>query len=109
MRLKVENVTSGKRAPNYGVYLNLPQSETAENRPDLRIGTLAMFGVVEASGADDRHPDTGLGFTFEASDVCARLVAARDWHAQTLRVTFVPSPWDGPINVRVGRVSLYFE
>ena len=68
-----------------------------------------MFGLVEASGADGRHKDNGLGFTFEASDVYARLMAARDWHAKTLRVTFVPSPWDGPINVKVGRVSLYFE
>ena len=106
--LKVEQLTSNRRAPNYAVYLNLPPGDVPEKRPDLRIGTLAMFGLVESSTPDERHANNGLGFTLEATDVYARLAATRNWNSESVRITFVPGPWDGPIKVQVGRVSLYF-
>jgi hypothetical protein len=67
-----------------------------------------MFGLVESSTPTEKHVDNGLSFTLEATDVYTRLVATRNWNAESVNITLVPGPWDGPIKVHVGRVSLHF-
>jgi hypothetical protein len=106
--LKVEQVTSDRRAPNFAVYLNLPQGDLPEKRPDLRVGILAMFGLVESSRDSEKHGGNGLAFSFEATKAYVVLVATNKWNDESISVTFVPGPWDAPISVEVGRVSLYF-
>ena len=107
--LSIENITSNERAPSYVVYLNLPPGDEPGKRPDLRAGVLAMFGLEESSRADGEHPGNGLTYSLDVTELFARLAAARDWDARSLRVHFVPRPWDGAVKVQIGRVSLYFE
>jgi hypothetical protein len=106
--LDIENITSDARAPSYGVYLNLPPDEEPEKHPELYAGGLAMFGLVESSRPDEQHPENGLSYKLDVTEVFHRLSAGRDWDSKNLRVTFVPGRWDGPIKVQVGRVSVYF-
>jgi tyrosinase len=106
--LHVTNITSAEAAPNYLVYLNLPSGEPAEQHPELRVGTLAMFGLRESSRRDERHPGNGLSFRFDVTGIVLRLVAEEHWDAKRLRVTFVPGAWESALAVQVGQIRLYF-
>jgi len=107
--LNIENITSDKSAPSYSLYLNIPPGARPQDYPDQRIGNLALFGLVESSHSDQNAANSGLSLRLEVTSVYAHLVAASKWDAQRLHLTFVPRPWDGPVKVRVGRVSLYLE
>jgi tyrosinase len=107
--LNIENITSAIDAPSYEVYLNLPQGAEPQKHQGLHVGILALFGVIESSRPDGKHPGNGLTYNLEVTGLFHRLAAAKDWDAKNLRVSFVPEPWPIPAKVKVGRVSLYFQ
>jgi hypothetical protein len=107
--LHIENITSDAEPPRYFVYLNLPPDAEPEGRPDLRVGILAMFGLVEASRARGTDQGQGQTYKFDVTDVYARLVAAQEWDHDALRVSLVPEAWPSSVSVRVGRISLHIE
>lgn len=103
--LKFENITASVRAPAFDIYLNLPD-DAPEKHPELQAGALPMFGLVEASRSSERHPDNGLSYTQDVTNLFIRLATTPSWDPTKLRVTFVPRPWNDTIQVQVGRVSL---
>ena len=103
--LKFENIKANVRAPAFDVYLNLPD-DAPEKHPELQAGVLPMFGLVEASTSTERHPNDGLTYSQDVTNLFIRLATTRSWDPTKLRITFVPRAWDGPIEVQVGRVSL---
>ncbi len=108
--LEVQNVTCLKRSPSFRVYLNVPPGDTAERHPELRVGSLGMFGLVESSDPNGEHGGTGMTFNLDVTEVFTRLQAMRNWDPQNLHVSFVPAAWDAPVpQLKVGRVSLYFQ
>lgn len=106
--LSIENITSNARAPSYEVYVNLPPDDEPKKHPELYAGGLAMFGLLESSRPDEQHTDDGLSYKLDITALFHRLSEARDWDSKTLRLTFVAGRWDRPVNVKVGRVSIYF-
>ena len=106
--LHIEHITSTVRAAPYDVYLNLPPKAAPEKHPELHAGRLPMFGLVEASRPNDKHPANGLHYSLEVTDIYAHLAAAPGWDAQKVRVSFVPTRADGAREVAVGQVSLNF-
>jgi hypothetical protein len=107
--LKFENITSDEMAPPYNVFLNLPPGDDPAKHPELHVGVLAMFGLVELSSPSRDHPGDGLTYSVTVTSEFLRLPAMPGWDSNNLRITFVPKPWDDEVDVRVGRVSLYFE
>ena len=106
--LRIERITSPMPVPSFEVYLNLPPRDAPEKHPELHGGVLSMFGLVESNANDEHVP--GLTYSLEVTDVFLLLAKDRDWDGKTLRVSFMPiMPWDYPLEVHVGRVSLYFE
>jgi tyrosinase len=106
--LQVENVTGARRAPPFEVYLNVPAGDAPEQHPELRAGSLGLFGLVESSDPDAGHGGNGMSFTLDVTVLFGRLTARTDWDSRNLRVSFVATEWDAPVpKVRVGRVSLY--
>jgi hypothetical protein len=91
------------------VYLNLPRDASPEGRPDLFALTLSTFGLAESSLSQGDHPGDGLSFVKDISALYARLTSDRNWDGRTVRASFFPRPWDGPIDVEVGRVSVVLE
>ncbi len=64
MDLRVENVTGeNPQASAYGVYLDAGETETP-----LRVGTIAAFGIPEASRSDETHDGTGVTDAFDITD-----------------------------------------
>jgi hypothetical protein len=107
--LHIENITSDEMAPSYDVYLNVPPGDAPEKRPDLHVGGMAMFGLVEASLAGRDEPDHGLTYMFDVTGVYRRLVESGSWDDERVHVSFVPTRWNDPVRVRVGRISLHIE
>ena len=109
--LKVENVRGNElAAPNYLVHVNLPPEADPAEQEDRRAGQVSMFGVLEASEADEEHSGSGLTFSFDITGVVQRLREAGDWDPEHLRVTFTPiRPGSEQLgDVSVGRVSLFY-
>ncbi len=105
--LHVENVRGEGPPASYHVYLNVPEPG-AEAPEKFYVGTVATFGLRRASIPTERHPGSGLHFTFDVTDVVNTLKAQNQWNPQELRVTFVPvrkPPADS--SIEVGRISLY--
>jgi hypothetical protein len=108
--LRVENVTCDQLAPSFRVYLNVPPGHAPEQDPQLRVGGLGLFGIVQASQRNRPHGGAGMSFRMDVTDVFNRLAAMPNWDPRGLRITFVAQVWDTPIpQVKVGRVSLYFK
>jgi hypothetical protein len=68
-----------------------------------------MFGLVEASRAGGKHPNTGLHYALEITNLYHRLAAEPDWKADQLRISLVPARPEGPAGAKVGRLSLYLQ
>jgi tyrosinase len=110
--LKLEHVTGTSLAARaYNVFVNLKVGVDPEKQ-DRRAGRVSMFGVMEASNADEAHAGSGLTFSFEITDLVRRLEADNDWDPANLRVMFIPvmdgGESTGAGDVTVGRVSVYF-
>jgi tyrosinase len=113
--LKVENVRGTEpAAASYLVYVNLPPEAdpTTDLTPyeDRRVGQITMFGVPEASEADEEHSGSGLAFTYDMTRIFQRLRDAGEWDAERLRVVFTPVLVDATQagDVSVGQVSLFY-
>lgn len=107
--LHIEGITSKERAAPYDAYLNLPPGAEPLQHPELRAGRLSMFGLVEASHARRKHPNNGLHYVLEITDLYHRLALEPDWNSKNLRVSLVPTTDGGPLGVKVGRLSLYVQ
>jgi tyrosinase len=116
--LNFENIVGSGPPTSYSVYLNLPEGADPEQHPELLAGRLPMFGVAEASRADQEHPGSGLHYALEISHLLRRLEGPDPRGSGELRVTFVPrlqslGPQGAletiPHPIEVGRVSLYYQ
>jgi tyrosinase len=90
MLLRLEGVTGTIAAPAYDVYLNVPDGEPAMNYPERRAGTIATFGVQEASQRTPENAGEGLNAVLDITDVRDALADAGQWDPVNLKVAFVP-------------------
>jgi tyrosinase len=88
--LRLEGITGSIAAPAYDVYLNVPDGESPTNYPERRAGTLATFGVSEASRRTPENAGEGLNAVFDITDVRDALADAGQWDPANLKVAFVP-------------------
>jgi tyrosinase len=104
-----ENVTAGGRTSPYDVYVNLPAGGDPRQHEDQYLGPLPMFGVTEASIADEEHPGSGRTYTLEATNLVDRLKVRGDWNPTSVQVTFVPRyPERAPEPIKIGRISITY-
>jgi tyrosinase len=120
--LNFENVTGSGKARAYSVYLDVPAGSDPANHPELCAGDLPMFGVAEASRADEEHPGSGLQYTLEITEILKTLEVSPQWDPANLQVSFIPKrPAAAAVDavrgivspvpdheIKVGRVSLYY-
>jgi tyrosinase len=110
--LRVEDITgTSPAAPRYGVFLNLPDDRPPHAHPERRAGTIASFGIAEASQPDSPNRGQGLTHVFDITGVVSTLRASVGWDAQAVTVTIVPMDLTGEVgdggDVRAGRISVY--
>jgi tyrosinase len=88
--LRLEGITGTIAAPMYNVYLNIPAGDSPEQHPERLAGTIATFGVPEASRSDAQHGGTGLTKVLDITAVRNTLAETGQWDPANLNVAFVP-------------------
>ncbi|GAF48102.1 tyrosinase family protein [Rhodococcus wratislaviensis] len=88
--LRIEGITGTAAAPLYQVYLDVPEGESPEEHPELRVGAISTFGIQAASRTDEIHSGTGLTTVFEITRVRDALADAGRWDPARVSVAFRP-------------------
>jgi tyrosinase len=115
--LHFENIKGSGEPTGYSVYLNLPEGAKPQDHSELFVGHLPMFGVKEATQADDVHSGNGLHYVLDIGDVIRTLSGKGDWNPENVRITLVPDEdLLPPIaedqkrpehKITIGRISVY--
>lgn len=108
--LNLENVRGSNDSSVISVYLNVPDGENATEHPELRAGSVGLFGVRKASVADDAHAGDGLTYVIEVTHVidAMRVEGVVPPALNDLEVRLVPRKAVAEsANITVGRISLY--
>src|ERR1700719_2327050 len=88
--LNLENVRGLNDATAFNVYINVPEGDDPAKHPELKAGSIALFGVRKATMADAQHAGNGLTYVLEITDVVDRLHLAGALNANELHVRLVP-------------------
>jgi len=107
--LNIEKLVADEYAPSYDVYLNVPEGQDPRDNPQLFVGRLPLFGLVESTKKSAMGAGGGLNYSLDITHLYAHVSLLPGWDPTKLRVSFVPARGAAPAKVGVGRVSLYFE
>ncbi len=106
--LNLENVRGSSDAAAFRVYVGLGDDEDVAEHPEALAGSIAPFGVTEASEADDEHGGEGLTFVLEITDLVDRMHLEGSFDVDELPVRLVPvRPVGEEADLTVGRVSIF--
>ena len=106
--LNLENVRGLNDATVFSVYINVPEGEDPARHPELRAGSIALFGVRKATLADGEHAGDGLTFVFEITHIIDVLHLAGALNVSQLRVQLIPiKPVPEAAQISVGRISIF--
>jgi tyrosinase len=106
--LNLENVRGRSDATILNVYVNLPDGEEPGEHPELRAGSIALFGVREASMPDGEHAGDGVTFVLEITGIIDKLHVQNALEGGRLNVRLVPlNPVPAAAEISVGRISVY--
>lgn len=105
--LALDGVRGTAPSPLLQVYVNLPDGADPAAHPELRAGSLRLFGLEDASDPDGGDGGNGLGYRLDITELAARLEAAGGFDPDHLRVTLVPGEGiDDGSPVTVDRISV---
>jgi len=108
--LNLENVRAKRDGAVFTVYINLPHGADPAKHPELRAGSIALFGARAASETDGEHAGEGLSFSLDISSIVDVLHQAQDLDAGKLDVQLVPrNPLPEEAQVTIGRIGVYLQ
>ena len=106
--LNLENVRGLNDAVTFDVYINLPEGEDPAQHPELKAGTIGLFGVRRATVRDGQHTGDGINYVLEITSIVDALHLSGALDANQLQVRLVPaSPVPDSAQVSIGRISVY--
>jgi len=106
--LNLENVRGAHDAHVLSVFINLPPDAKPGDRPELLAGSVALFGLREASSSSGPHGGQGLNFALDISKVTDALYLRNALDTDSIDVTLVPHKRvRDEAEITVGRVSIY--
>jgi tyrosinase len=106
--LNLENVRGANDATAFNVYINVPEGDDPAKHPELKAGTIALFGVRKATMADAKHAGDGLTFVLEITHVIDTLHLAGALNVSQLNVRLVPvNPVPEAAQISIGRISVF--
>jgi tyrosinase len=106
--LNLENVRGVDDATILNVYINVPEGDDPAKHPELKAGSIGMFGVSKASAMDGPHAGNGLTYVLEITHVVDALHLAGKLNVSHLHVSLVPRrpvPNDSPVSI--GKISIF--
>ena len=85
-----------------------PATKDPARHPELKAGSVGLFGLSKASAADGPHAGDGLNFTIEITHVIDTLHLSGALDANQLHVSLVPrTPVPDKSPVSIGHISIY--
>ena len=106
--LNLENVRGLVDSTAFEVYVGLPDRANPKDHPELRAGSIALFGVRKASIRDGEHAGKGLTFVLEITKIVDALHLNNRLDVDALPVRIVPvRPVPADADVSIGRVSIF--
>jgi tyrosinase len=106
--LNLENVRGLNDATVVKVYINVPDGDDPAKHPELLAGSVALFGVSNASLADGEHAGNGLTFVLEITHIVDALHLSGALAANRLHVRLVPlRPVAADDKISIGRISVF--
>ena len=106
--LNLENVRGLEDATSLRIYVGLPQGADPNDHPERLAGSVALFGVSDASDPDAEHAGEGLTFVVDVTKIVQELHLQDELDANRLPVHIVPFkhvPEEAEISI--GRISLF--
>jgi tyrosinase len=106
--LNLENVRAARDGGVLTVYINLPAGANPAGHPELRAGSVALFGAAQASEPDGGHAGEGLTLSLEISSLVDRLHLSGALDAGQLNVRVIArSPALDDAQISIGRIGVY--
>jgi tyrosinase len=106
--LKLENIKGTGPISVLDVYVNMPAGDTPGDHPDLKAGSVGLFGLRQATRQDGPHGGGGLSFRLDITDIVDRLHLADALTKGSLNVSVVPHrPMPADSDLTVGRISVH--
>jgi tyrosinase len=106
--LNLENVRGAQDAHVLNVFIDLPQGAKPSDHPELLAGSVALFGLSEASFDSGPHGGQGLSFALDISKLVDSLHLKRALDTDSIDVSVVPNrPVTDDAQITVGRISIY--
>lgn len=106
--LNLENVRGVDDSAILQVYVDLPEGASPADHPELRAGSLALFGLEQASLPDGPHAGQGLNLGLEITKVIDTLQVDDKLNTNALDVRIVPrNPVPEDAKISIGRVSIF--
>jgi tyrosinase len=106
--LNLENIRGLADSTILQVYVGLPEGASPVDHPELRAGSVALFGVSEASLPDGEHAGQGLTLVLDITKIVDALHLNNALDVDSLDVRIVPlNPVPEAAKISVGRMSLF--
>ena len=106
--LNLQNVRGANDATALTVYINVPEGDDPAKHPELKAGSIGLFGLSKASAMDGPHAGDGLNFSIEISHVIDTLHLRGALNVNQLHVNIVPrKPVPNQEPVTIGHISVY--
>ncbi len=106
--LNLENITGLSDSVVFKVYVGPPTDVAPSESADHMAGTVALFGVREASNPDGKHSGSGVTSVLEITRIVDAMYLQSGFNADELAVEFVPMRTiPEAAKISIGRVSIY--
>jgi len=106
--LNLENVRGARDAHVLSVFINLPPDAKPGDHPELLAGSVALFGLRDASSGTGAHGGEGLNFALDISKVIDALHLRNALDTNSIDVTIVPHQRvPDAAQITIGRISIY--
>jgi tyrosinase len=106
--LNLESVTGLSDAVMFRVYVGSAGGADPVGNTDFLAGSVALFGVSQASDPNGRHAGNGITYTLEITRIIDKLHLSNTFEVDDLAVYLVPFETIPDVaKVKIGRISVY--
>jgi tyrosinase len=90
------------------VFVGVPDDEDPADHPDRLAGSIAPFGLAQASMSDEEHAGQGLTFVLEITDIADQLHLEDSLDVDRLPIRVVPvHAIADDAEITIGRISIF--
>ncbi len=106
--LNLEHVTGKSDAAAFQVYVGVPDEADPEHAHEALAGSIAPFGLSQASDPDGESAGEGLTFVLDVTDIVGTVYLDSSFDVDDLEVRIEPlRPIQEAAQISIGRISMF--